>query len=82
MKHKKTNQTKIYEYRIKYNAGLEHSALDSYHYYIAENAHQAFEYHMTMMEKHGFNSQAISIEKKNPYSLKWEDESYAINQEA
>lgn len=82
MKKKQPNANRLYEYRIRYNAGLEHSALDSYHYYNAENASQALHFHNAMMEKHGFDSQTISIEKKNPYAMKWEDESYIINQEA
>jgi hypothetical protein len=82
MKDKKPNTNRLYEYRIRYNAGLEQSAFDSYHYYNAEEASQALSYHNAMMAKKGFDHQTISIEKKNPYSLKWEDESYIINQKA
>ena len=72
MKKKKYKSEELFEFRIKYNAGLEHSAQDSYHYYNAENAQQALEYHESMMERRGYKSQFISIEKKNPYADKWE----------
>lgn len=80
-KKKKYDIPRLYEYRVKYNAGANHSALDSYHYYNAENAEQALMYHNIMMQKHGFDCQTISVEKKNPFSLKWDDESDVLNQE-
>lgn len=69
---KKYSNPKLFEFRIRYNAGADHSAHDSYHYYNAEDAHQALEYHQAMMKKRGYNSQFVSIEKKNPYANKWE----------
>ncbi|NDG53545.1 MAG: hypothetical protein EBY39_11070 [Flavobacteriia bacterium] len=78
---KKYDAPRLFEYRIKYNAGAEHSELDSYHYYTAENASQALDYHNVMMQKHGFDCQTVSIERKNPFSLRWEDESEVLNQE-
>ena len=78
---KKYESPKLFDFRVKYNAGADHSAVDSYHYYSAESAEDALAFHTSMMEKHKFKSQTISVEKKNPYSNKWEDQSYVINQE-
>lgn len=77
---KKYSSPKLFEFRVKYNAGAGHSAVDSYHYYFTEDAQQALEYHESMMKKRGYRSQTLSVEKKNPYSNKWEDESEVINQ--
>lgn len=71
---------KLFEYRIKYNAGEERSALDSYHYYMAENAGQAFKFHTTTIRHKHTCVQNLSLEKYNPYSQKWEDKSEAINE--
>ena len=68
------HQNKISEYRIKYNAGAGHSAMDSYHYYSAFNACDALRYHELMMKKRSFRCQIISVERKCPYSNKWIDE--------
>ena len=65
---------KIWEYRIKYNPGSGHSAMNSYHYYNAVDANEALKYHDSMMKKHEFRSQTISVERKCPYSNKWIDE--------
>lgn len=72
---KKSDEIKLREYRVKYNAGPHHSAVDSYHYYNAETPSQALDYHNIMMQKHGYESQTISIEEKNPYADRWEDRS-------
>jgi hypothetical protein len=82
MKGKKYKRVKLYEYRIRYNSGAEHSALDSYHYYTAENALDALSFHSEAMSKLRIDSQTISIEELNPYSDKWEDRSDVINQGA
>jgi hypothetical protein len=76
---KKVNKVPLFEYRIKYNVGMNHSALDSYHFYLAENADQAFEFHLSSMKHNHASAQNLSIEKWNPYSEKWEDESDHIN---
>jgi len=68
---KKYSSPKLFEFRIKYNFGAGHSAQDSFHYYNAENAEQALEYHNYMMKKNGSKSQFVSIEKKDPYAQKW-----------
>ena len=65
---------RLWEYRIKYNSGKSHSAMDNYHYFNAEDASTALAYHFSMMEKHGFKAQLISVEKKCPYANKWVDE--------
>ena len=64
---------KLFEFRIKYNAGDFHSAVDSYHYYSAESAEEAFEFHRNIAQKRGHKMQNISIEKKDPYQNIWED---------
>lgn len=65
---------RVWEYRIRYNAGVDHSALDSYHYYNAENAHDAYEYELEMMRHRGEEYQIISVERKCPYRRTWLDE--------
>ena len=74
MKAKKYKEDKLFEYRVKYNATLQHIAQDSYHYFMARNAEEALEAHKSMLVKHKLCVQDISIEKFNPYSDKWEDE--------
>jgi hypothetical protein len=72
MKKKKTNnEPKLYEYRIKYNAGSRRSAMNSFHYFQAFSAGQALEYHLAMMNNKGYNGQTLSVEKKDPYANKW-----------
>ncbi len=66
-------QARLYEFRIKYNAGIEHAAFDSYHYYMAETAEQAFEYHLEALRKHKTQCQNLRVEKKNPWAKRWED---------
>lgn len=82
MKSKKTSsRPRLYEYRIKYNAEERHVHIDNYHYYIAETAIQALDYHNSMIERKKIKMQTLSIEKYNPFSLAWEDESQIIHQE-
>jgi len=75
-----TMNEKLFEYRIKYNAGEEHSALDNYHYYMAISAAQAFHFHTETIKHKHTCVQNLSIEKYNPYSQKWEDRSEIINE--
>ena len=69
---------RLYEYRIKYNAGMECSAFNSYHYYMAENAEQAFMYHLEAMRRHHALAQNLCVERLNPWSERWEDKSEVI----
>ena len=71
---------KLFEYRIKYNAGEDRSAIDNYHYYMAENSQQAFRFHVESIKHLKTCVQNVSIEKYNPYSQKWEDRSEVINE--
>ncbi len=48
---KKVSLAKLFEFRIKYNAGAEHVELDNYHYYNAPDAKTALSFHYEMMEK-------------------------------
>lgn len=82
MKKENTDKSKLFEYRIKYNAGAYHSMQNNYHYYNAKCAESALEFHLSMIEKHDLIVQTLAVEKYNPYSHKWEDESYVLNQEA
>ena len=50
-KKKKYSSPRLYEYRVRYNPGSENSVNDSYHYFQAETAEQALEYHESMMSK-------------------------------
>ena len=81
MKKPKNKEPRASEYRVRYNAGAEHSAIDSYHYYNAINASDALIYHNLTMRNKNLECQVISVEKKNPYSNEWEDESHVLNQE-
>lgn len=71
---------RLFEYRIKYNAGSDHSALNSYRYYMAESAGQAFGFHIETLKHKKTRAQNLGIEKYNPYSQKWEDRSEIIEE--
>ena len=48
---KKSNEERLYEYRIEYNATEDKIMNNSYHYFMATNAKQAFDAHVTMLKK-------------------------------
>ena len=75
---KVSQEPKLFLYRVKYNAGEGHSAQDNFHYYNAIDAEQALDFHLSMMNRKRVKGQIISVEKKNPYSYKWEDKSNTI----
>lgn len=79
MKKKKYESDKLFEFRIKYNASLEHVALDNYHYYMAHDAQEAMAFHNSMLKSRNIKVQTLSIEKFNPYSEKWELETDDYN---
>jgi len=66
-------------FRIAYNAGEDHAVLNNYYYYNAVSAQQAVSFHQLMLERKKTTGQIISVERHNPYSQKWEDESGLIN---
>ena len=68
-----------YEYRICYKQ--KGSVNTSYHYYSALNAEQAVGFHGQQTMNKGWDIEILSIEEKNPYSLKWEDRSEALASE-
>lgn len=70
---------RLFEYRIQYNAGAEVSALDSYHYYMAESAEQAFEFHILAMKRLNACAQHLRVERKNPWNDRWEDASEVLD---
>lgn len=79
---KKVINCRLYEYRIKYNAEESHVEINNYHYFMAKNAKEALDYHLSMKKKRKIKMQTLSIEKFNPYSLLWENESFILSQEA
>ena len=72
----KNNDHRLYEFRIKYNAHSDHSAMDNFHYYMAENAEDAARFHEYALAHKNFCAQNISIERKNPWTSKWEKQDY------
>ena len=46
------------------------------------NASDALCYHNTVMRNKNVECQVVSVEKKNPYSNQWEDESHVIGLQA
>ena len=70
---------RLYEYRIRYNAGYEHAANDSYHYYMAENAEQAYQFHLETMRRYHAAAQNMCVERLNPWSSEWEDRSEVLD---
>jgi len=66
---------KLYEYRILYNASSLMMVMDSYHYYMASSAQQAFDYHDSAMRYKNYCSQNLKVERFDPYADKWIDES-------
>lgn len=77
MKHK---EPRLFEYRIKYNAGDDISAMNSYHYYMAETAAQAYDFHLKTMNRLHAHAQHLSVECRNPWSNRWEDASDVLHQ--
>lgn len=73
---KKFQEQRVYEFRIRYNAHRDHSALDTFHYYMAVSAEEAYKYHLYSLLSKGLEAQSISIEKKNPWTGKWELEDF------
>lgn len=78
----KDSPAKIFEFRIKYNAEKEHSALNNYHYYNAFTPEEALSFHMAMLKKNNLTMQTLSVEKFNPYSKEWEDCSNVLSNQS
>ena len=70
---------KVFLYRIKYNAGLQPSVLDNYHYYNAQTPHEAVNFHIEVSNNHQRKMKTLSIEKYDNYARKWCDESECLN---
>ena len=62
----KNDDHRLYEFRIKYNAHSDHSAMNSFHYYMAECAEDAVRFHEYALAHKNFHVQNISIERKKP----------------
>ena len=74
---KKNKINRLYDFRIKYSS--EDSVMTNYHYYNCETSKQALEFQKEMIENKNWKIKLLSIEKKNPYSDKWEDRSEVLN---
>jgi hypothetical protein len=74
---KKKKINRLYDFRIEYSA--EDSVMTNYHYYNCESAEQALSFQREMMDHKDWDIEVLSIEKKNPYSNEWEDESEVLN---
>ena len=46
----KDENDRLYEFRVCYNEGAYHSAVNSYHYYQAYSANDALDFHCKMMD--------------------------------
>lgn len=78
MKNKKKIDS-LYDFRIKYNT--EDSVGTNYHYYNCTNAEQALSFQKEMIVNKNWKIKLLSLEKRNPYNDKWEDESEVLNKE-
>lgn len=64
---------RLYEFRIEYIS--ENSVGHNYHYYLAHNAEEALGFQIEMMDSKHWNIKLLKLERKCPFSNKWEDES-------
>ena len=73
------SESRLYEFRIEYING--NSVGHSYHYYLAYNARQALKYQLEAMDHHkDWNLKLLKLERKCPFSNKWEDESEILSE--
>ena len=79
MKSKKS-KPRLFDFRIKYLP--EDSVETAYHYYNCLSASEALSFQREMIEHRGWNIELLSVERKNPYSEEWEDESEVLNGES
>ncbi len=78
---RKYTYPKLFDFRIKYNAGAGRSAHDSYPYYKAKTASEAISFHKKRMERKKYRNQTLSVEKRCPYRKKWLDQSSEVADE-
>jgi hypothetical protein len=69
---------RLYEFRIEYTS--DNSIGHNYHYYLAHNAKEALKFQKEMMNNKHLEIILLSLERKCPFSNKWEDESSILNQ--
>lgn len=77
----KQTEPRQFEFRIKYNAGERTSAMNSYHYYMATTAAQAFDFHLNTMRRKHATAQHLCVERRNPWNNRWEDVSEVLDHE-
>jgi len=70
---------RLYEFRIEYSS--DNSVGHSYHYYLAYSSKQALHYQLEMMGNKNWEINLIKLERKCPFTNKWEDQSEILNQE-
>lgn len=70
---------RLYEFRIEYSS--DNSVGHSYHYYLAYSSKQALHYQLEMMDNKNWEIKIIKLERKCPFTNKWEDQSEILNQE-
>lgn len=68
---------RLYEFRIEYVS--ENSVGHNYHYYLAYTPKQALYFQLEMMNHKQWDIQIIKLERKCPFTNKWEDKSKHIN---
>lgn len=66
-----------FEYRITYRR--KNCVQLNKHYYMAESAEQALDFQLEMINHRDWELEIIKIEKFNPWSEKWIDESEILN---
>ena len=71
---------RLYEFRIEYVS--DNSVGHNYHYYLAYSAMQALNYQLEMMDHKHWDIEILKLERKCPFTNKWEDRSETFNQEA
>jgi len=66
-----------FEYRITYRR--KNCVQLNNHYYMAENAEQALDFQLEMIEYRHWNIEILKIEKLCPWSNRWINESEILN---
>jgi hypothetical protein len=69
---------RLYEFRIEYIS--DNSIGHNYHYYLAHDSKEALKFQKEMMSHKHLDINLLSLERKCPFSNKWEDESSILNQ--
>lgn len=71
------SDSRLYEFRIEYVS--ENSLGHSYHYYLAYDPKQALNFQSEMMNSKQWDIEIVKLERKCPFTNKWEDKSEHLN---